>query len=34
MNKVVESVEAALADVHESIDEMAHYREHFLRLEA
>jgi oligoribonuclease len=23
----------ALADVHESIDEMAHYREHFLRLE-
>ncbi len=22
----------ALADVHESIDEMAHYREHFLRL--
>ncbi|MDQ6881815.1 MAG: oligoribonuclease [Pseudomonadota bacterium] len=24
----------ALADVHESIDEMAHYREHLLRLEA
>ncbi len=24
----------ALADVHESIDELAHYREHFLRLEA
>ena len=24
----------ALADVHESIDEMAHYREHFLRLDA
>ena len=23
----------ALADVHESIDELAHYREHFLRLE-
>ena len=22
----------ALADVHESIDEMAHYREHFLKL--
>ena len=22
----------ALADVHESIDELAHYREHFLRL--
>ncbi len=24
----------ALADVHESIDELAHYREHFLRLES
>jgi len=24
----------ALADVHESIDELAHYREHFLRLQA
>jgi oligoribonuclease len=24
----------ALADVHESIDELAHYREHFLKLEA
>ena len=24
----------ALADVHESIDELAHYREHFLRLSA
>ena len=24
----------ALADVHESIDEMQHYRDHFLRLEA
>lgn len=24
----------ALADVHESIDELAHYREHFLRLDA
>jgi len=22
----------ALADVHESIDELAHYREHFIRL--
>ena len=24
----------ALADVHESIDELAHYREHFLKLPA
>jgi oligoribonuclease len=24
----------ALADVHESIDELVHYREHFLRLSA
>ncbi len=27
-----QQLHTALADVHESIDEMAHYREHFLRL--
>ena len=33
-NRSPRPTDTALADVHESIDELAHYREHFLKLEA